>query len=295
VAGLDASLSHLLFSTYVGDEHPFDAHAVAVDGQGNLLMAGSTLTAGGGFVGGEPGASYNFPGLLVANKIALPAPPAVRLDTVVHAASRLAAPIAPGEPIVAMGSGFGPDAQFVIDGAPLAPVGASSGSLVAIMPDGAKTSGGYVVQIASGGTRSNPVFVPAAPASPGIYSADGSGVGQGYILNSDGTLNSPANPAARGSAITIFAAGAGAFTLDHGYAVTALAPSVYIGGFYANGIAAFTRPVAGLPGNVFQLSVYVPNSAAERASVRLVMGPVNPSNFANSSFVSQSGIVLNIK
>ena len=33
-----------------------------------------------------------------------------------------------------------------------------------------------------------------------------------YILNNDGTLNWPSNPAATGSAITIFAAGAGQYT-----------------------------------------------------------------------------------
>src|SRR5205823_13993675 len=40
-----------------------------------------------------------------------------------------------------------------------------------------------------------------------------------WILNSDGTLNSPTNPAAPGSAITIFMAGEGQYTLTDGYAV----------------------------------------------------------------------------
>ena len=306
VAGFDPSLSHLLFSTYLGDEHPFDAHAVALDGRGNILMAGYMLTGSATFFGLQPTQLLYFGGPVVANKIALPAPPAIRLDSVIHAASHMAAAIAPGEPIMAVGSGFGTDAQFVIDGAPLASTTASATSLVAVMPDGAKTTGGSVVQVSSGGTLSNPVFVPAAAASPGIFSTDGSGFGQGYILNSDGTLNSPANPAAAGSAITIFAAGIGLYTLDHGYAVAALAPSVYIDGFYAYGIAAVSGPVSGLPGNVYQLSVYVPNPAVTRpdlpnfhfppqVSVRLVMGPVSPGNFANSAFVSQGGLALSVK
>ena len=93
-----------------------------------------------------------------------------------------------------------------------------------------------------------------------MYSADGSGTGQGFILNQDGTRNSPGNPAQEGSSITLCATGAGPLTFDHGYAVTATTPDVYIDGFYANGIAAVLGPMAGLPGNVYQISVFVPAS-----------------------------------
>jgi len=153
------------------------------------------------------------------------------------------------------------------------------------------------------------MLVPAAPASPAIFSTDGSGFGQGYILNSDGTLNSPTNPATAGSPITIYATGPGGYTLDHGYAVTALLPTVYIGGFYANGIAAVTGPVAGLPGNVYQLSVYVPDPAQyadqnpslknfkfpPQVGIKLGMGPVSPYDYSGAAMISQSGIVLNVQ
>jgi uncharacterized protein (TIGR03437 family) len=180
---------------------------------------------------------------------------------------------------------------------------------VAILPDSAITSGTHTLQVSNNGTQSNTVQAPAAPSSPGIYSVDGSGVGQGYILNSDGTLNSPSNPAATGSAITIFVAGAGQYTLSGGYAVTAQTPAVFIDGFYANGIAAKIGPVAGLPGSVYQLSVYVPDPATlikndpdlnnftfpAQSAVELVMGPPNSLNFANSPLASQLGIFINIK
>src|SRR5262249_37641040 len=39
--------------------------------------------------------------------------------------------------------------------------------------------------------------------------ADGSGLGQVAALNEDGSVNSPANPAARGSIISLFLTGAG--------------------------------------------------------------------------------------
>ena len=227
----------------------------------------------------------------------------------VNLASNLAGAVAPGETVMAVGSGFGPDAQLLVDGSPLNGLTGTATTLVAVLPESANTAGAFVMQVSTGGTLSNPVFVAAAPAAPGIYSTDGSGVGQGYILNSDGTLNSPANPAAPGSPITIFTTGVGAFTEDGPYAVTALAPAVFIDEFYANGIAAFMRPVAGLPGDVYQLSVFVPDPAKladqnpnnvgfkmpPRVGVKLVMGPVTPGSPDSSAMVSQPGIVLNVK
>lgn len=310
VAGLDSSLSHLLFSTYLGDGREFDAHAAVPDGNGNILLAGNTLINGGTlFIGGDPGASFTSSGIAVVNKIALQPAPAARLDSVVNYASRMAAPLAPGEAFAAIGSGFGSDAQLVVDGVPLAVVSRSATTLAAVMPDSAKTSGSFQIQVSTGGTLSNSVLVPAAPASPGIFSVDGSGYNQGYILNGDGTMNSPSNPAAPGSAITIFATGTGPYTLSSGYAVTALTPAVFIDGFYANGIAAVMSPVAGLPGNVYQIGAFVPDPATlvaqnpnllnfkmpARVSVRLTIGTVNSSNPANSGYISQPGIVLNVK
>jgi uncharacterized protein (TIGR03437 family) len=210
---------------------------------------------------------------------------------------------------VALGAGFGDGAQIVVDGSPIDAVSATATSIVAVLPDTAVTSGVHTIQVSSNGTLSNSVYMPAAPASPAIYSVDGTGAGQGYILNSDGTLNSPSNPAAAGSAITIFIAGAGQYTLSDGYAVTAQTSALFIDGFYCNGIAATIGPVDGLPGNVYQLSVFVPNPATlvqnnpdlknfrfpARSAIQLVMGPLNSLNFGNSQMGSQNGVLINIQ
>ncbi len=308
VAGFDPNLSTLLFSTYVGDERPFSAQAVALDGNGNLLLAGSTLTTGSLFIGGDRGASFLTGDRIVANKIALGDAPAVRLDSVQNYASHLPNALAPGEPVIAVGAAFDSGAQIVLDGSPIPAVSATPDSVVAVLPDSAKTVGYYTVQVSSNGTLSNPVLVPAAPASPAIYTADGSGTGQASVLNSDGTKNSPSNPAAPGSAITILAAGPGAYSESGGYAVTAATPSVFIGGFYANGVAAKIGPVEGFPGNVYQLSVYVPDPAKLAANnpnlenfklppqvpIQLVMGLVHPLNYANSEQISQHGVFISI-
>lgn len=294
VAGFDSNLANLLFSTYLGNGAPFSAQAALPDGNGNILLAGSTLSQG----------------VVVANKIALPAAPAVRLDAVQNYASHLAVPLAPGEPIIAKGSGFGSGAQIVVDGSPLTNISATAASIVAVMPDSSITSGVHTLQVSSNGTVSNSVYAPAGAAAPAIYSVDGSGFGQGYILNSDGALNSPSNPAAPGSAITIFVAAPGQYTLSNGYAVTALTPAVLLdGGIYCNGIAATIGPVNGLPGNVYQIGVYIPTPAALAANdpdlasftypaqtgIQIAMGPVSPAAFINSPMASQAGIFVSIK
>jgi len=48
--------------------------------------------------------------------------------------------------------------------------------------------------------------------------------------------------------------------------VTASPVYVYIDGFFADGIAAILGPVSGLPGNVHQIGVYMPNPAALASS-----------------------------
>ena len=303
VAGFDSNLSNLLFSTYLGDDRLFGVQAAVLDGNGNILLAGSTLTPAG-----RIGASASG-GVVVANKIALPPAPEIRLDSVQNYASHYAAPLAPGEAILALGSGFANSAQIILDGSPLPTLSATDSSVVAVLPDTAATSGVHTIQVSNNGTLSNSVYMPVATASPAIYSVNGSGAGQGYILNSDGTLNSPSNPAAPGSAITIFVNGAGQYSLSNGYAVASETPAVFIDGAYCNGIAAVSRPVDGLPGNVYQLGVYVPDPAVlaqndpdlknfqfpPQSGIQLVMGPPESLHFGNSQMGSQNGILINIR
>lgn len=126
--------------------------------------------------------------------------------------------------------------------------------------------GAVDVQVQSGGASSNQVLIAVAAASPGIFSQDGSGYGQGYILNKDGTLNTPANPAAPGDPITIYATGVGPVSFTQGYAMTQFPVNVFVEGFYAYGVAAVMGPVNGFPGSVYQITVYVPNPAVLTAS-----------------------------
>ena len=94
-----------------------------------------------------------------------------------------------------------------------------------------------VIRTNAPGIETPPFAVTVADTAPGIYTLDQSGSGQGVIFNADPkvqdatTPNSPLNPAAAGSAITLFATGVGVWNLTYpdGAAVLFgnLVPSLY--------------------------------------------------------------------
>ena len=51
--------------------------------------------------------------------------------------------------------------------------------------------------------------MPAQAALPSLFTLDGSGTGQGAILNGNGSLNLHTNPARRGTIVTLFGTGGG--------------------------------------------------------------------------------------
>lgn len=59
------------------------------------------------------------------------------------------------------------------------------------------------------GVRSNAIVLAVKDSQPGIFALDPGGHGQGAILNHDYGINGASNPAARGSAVQIFATGEG--------------------------------------------------------------------------------------
>jgi uncharacterized protein (TIGR03437 family) len=65
------------------------------------------------------------------------------------------------------------------------------------------------VKLVRNGVSSNTLSIPMAAAAPALFTADETGKGQGAILNQDGSLNSTAKPAAKGSVIVLYGDGAG--------------------------------------------------------------------------------------
>jgi uncharacterized protein (TIGR03437 family) len=126
-------------------------------------------------------------------------------------------------------------------------------------------------------------------ASPGIFEAVSAGtVRQAAVLNQDNSPNSPANPAARGSIIQIYAVGAGFVpgAPADGSGITGTlntpsVPQVLIGACLVDDTACTGDPTGtenvtysgldGLPG-VWQVNVRIPMNTAPGTQVPIFLG-----------------------
>ena len=213
---------------------------------------------------------------------------------VVNAASLKGGGVSPGMMVSIFGQGIGPDtpgfAQLDTDQklqtvvsetrvwfnnipAPLTYV--SSGQINAIVPYGVAGSPTAEVAVQYRGARSDAVTLPVVTAMPGIFTSDGSGRGQGLILNENSKLNGTGNasPAQRGSIIVFFATGEGATTpvgVDGQVAVGVftkpnLPVSVKIGGLDAEVLYAGAAP--SLVAGVLQINARVPSGVPDGTAV----------------------------
>jgi len=147
------------------------------------------------------------------------------IATMTNAASYSSA-VSPGELVAIFGTNLGPltpvglqlDAsgsvatsiagtQVLFGGVASPLIFSSARQVNAVVPFSA--TGTTQVQVQYLGRSSTPFPVSVAPAAIGIFSADSTGTGQAMVVNQDGSLNSPLNPAAPGSIVTFLATGAG--------------------------------------------------------------------------------------
>jgi uncharacterized protein (TIGR03437 family) len=147
---------------------------------------------------------------------------------VVNAASYVGGGVTPGEIVTIFGSALGPtesvqkalnetgtlptnlaDTRILFNGVPAPLLYVSSKQSSAMVPYGAAGRTSVDVQVEYQGVRSDVMTLPVLESRPGIFTLDGSGEGQGAILNEDGTINSPSNPAQRGSVVTLYGTGGG--------------------------------------------------------------------------------------
>ena len=282
---LSADLSSLLFSSYFGDTESFTVSGIAIGLNGSVWIDG---------VASQCACSPPSPGDVWVNSLTLTPPPPLRIDSVQNAAGFVDGPISAGETIVVNGAGFGSNAQLTIGGAMVSPISISPTAITATVPASVPAAVA-AVEVQSGGASTNSVLMPVAATAPGIFSQGGTGYGQGYILNKDGTLNSPSKPAAPGDKITIFATGVGPLSFTQCCAVAAYPVNVFIDGVYCDGVAAIVGQVNGLPGSVYQITVYVPNPAVLFAnSSQFVFPPLDSVVMQINGVSSQPGITISI-
>lgn len=114
--------------------------------------------------------------------------------------------IAPGEMLLIKGRNLPANPVISFSGV-LAPVVASdSATITAVVPFALSASWtSLLVEGVDGGLN-----LLTSSYAPGLFSADGSGRGQLDAYHSDGSANSPSNPAEAGSVVSVFLTGAGA-------------------------------------------------------------------------------------
>ena len=212
---------------------------------------------------------------------------------VVNGATFQSGAVAPGEIVSLFGSAIGPPTpafltltnprlvsnslegvQVFFDGVPAPLLYASARQVNVVVPYSIAGKSTTVLQLEYLGVLSNPVTLRVAATSPGIFSFNGSGLGQGAILNArDETVNSAAHPAARGDWVSIFATGAGVTTpasVD-GFVAAASLPtpvanvSVTMGGLPCQ--LNFEGSAPGLVSGVLQINALVPAGLTPGAAV----------------------------
>jgi len=156
--------------------------------------------------------------------------------------------------------------------------------LSAVAPFNLSTGAAYVngtttsyIEVERDGKLSNIISAGLVRTTPGIFTIDGSGTGQAAALNQDATVNGPGNPAARGTAIVLFATGFGQTTpaQTDGEIVPAVQPlplvtgnvAVTIGGLSAQVLYQGAAPlaIAGLT----QINALIPAGVAAGSTVQV--------------------------
>jgi uncharacterized protein (TIGR03437 family) len=154
--------------------------------------------------------------------------PLVLSSGIVDGASTQPGAVTPGKIVVLYGQRIGPASltaaapgggqiastlagtQVLFDGVPAPLLYAKNDQVAAVVPYEVDGKAGTQVQVRKGSLSSDPIGLPVWPAAPAIFSVNLSGTGPAAVLNQDGiTVNTSANPAAKGSIISVFASGEG--------------------------------------------------------------------------------------
>ena len=143
------------------------------------------------------------------------------ITAVENGASNQTGAIAPGEIVTIYGSGLGPTnfssaasnrlgapvelngVVVLFNGVPTQIVYVSAAQVSGIVPTGL-TGPTAQVAIQYLGQTGASITVPVAASSPALFTSNSSGAGQVLAINADGTVNGPSNPAAPGSAVTLY-------------------------------------------------------------------------------------------
>ncbi len=107
--------------------------------------------------------------------------------------------VAPGEAISISGHGFGPNTTVRFDGIAAPLISVQNVQIVCVAPYEINGRQRTQIQVVNNGVAANPVTVSVTSAAAEVL----------HLINQDGTVNSPSNPAAVGSIMTLYVSGLG--------------------------------------------------------------------------------------
>jgi uncharacterized protein (TIGR03437 family) len=191
-------------------------------------------------------------------------------------------------PTAGSGTQIGPDGavsttnsgtQVLFDGTAAPILYTSAGQVNAVIPCSVAGHKSTQMVVEYTGAQSAPLTVPLSPAAPGIFTDNSSGTGQGAVLNQDYSLNSPSNPAARGSFVSIYATGAGPTApcvdgqiYQSNFPILTLPVIVGVGKTGAHVLYAGQAP--DLVSGIAQFTVVIPDNATGVLPLTLVVGGI---------------------
>lgn len=227
-------------------------------------------------------------------------PSSLRRGAVANAASYQTGFLAPGQMVTLFTAGFGPAAltfgtasngqlqtrvanrQVLFDGVPAPILYVARDAVTVMVPF--EVAGKLLTSavLDREGTQSAAVILPVVDAAPGIFTTNSQGTGQAAAVNQNGSVNSASNPVARGSSLSLYAAGGGLTSpasltgrLQSGALQRLTQPvSVRIGGQPAE--VTFAGNAPGFVEGTLQINVTVPANAPTGSAVpvELTIGAV---------------------
>jgi uncharacterized protein (TIGR03437 family) len=194
------------------------------------------------------------------------------------------------------GFGLGPD--------PVELLFVQDGQISAMIPDFPNFSyaQNVLVQVEVGGIPGPTMSFAAAANAPGLFTSNASGRGNLAAINSDGTINSPSNPAKRGTYISLYgtgltATGANGFSLPD-FGANLLVPAAGIVEALIGTEPADVEYAGIAPGLVTaaqQINVLIPADSQIGSAVPIQIGVLNTASTALAWVWTQTGATIAIQ
>jgi uncharacterized protein (TIGR03437 family) len=228
---MDPTGSRLLYSTFLGGNTRDQGFGMTLDAAGNAYVTGMSDSTN---FNTTPGSAGIGDGQMFVAKIDFGKNTTLGVSCIANLASMEAGPVAAGEMVAVFGNGLGPGTpqpgsvvngafttslagtRVLFDGVPAPLLMASANQVNAIVPSPVRLRAETSVQVEVNGKLSEAHTFDVVGSSPAIFTLNGTGAGQGAVLNQDGTVNSPSNPASRGSIVSVYANSAGFWRADIG-------------------------------------------------------------------------------